>query len=159
MTLPCDPRLRPRVTGALGFTLIELLVVLAIMGLAIVLIVGFKPPWSCGLGIDATASDLAAGLRLARAEAIAGNRPVVFDLDLASRQYRVGARPPRRLPPDMADRAADGGGRTSGGCERRYSLQPRRQFDRRQDHARAADRRVAVGVEWLTGRVSIADVR
>ena len=159
MTLPRDPRLRSRATAPLGFTLIELLVVLAILGLALVLIAGFKPPWSRGLGIDATASDLAAGLRLARAEAIAGNRPVVFDLDLASRQYHVGARPPRRLPPDMVVELLTVEGERRGAASGDIRFNPDGSSTGGRITLAAADRRVAVGVEWLTGRVSIANVR
>src|SRR5437667_11755544 len=85
-----------------GFTLIELLATLAILGLALALIAGYKPPWSRGLGIEATAAELAAGLRLARSEAIVTDRPVTFDLDLVGHRYRVGVRAPRRLPADLS---------------------------------------------------------
>ena len=66
------------------------------------LIAGYKPPWSRGLGLRATAAELAAGLRLARSEAILSNRPVVLDLDLAGHRYRVGTGTPRRLPADLS---------------------------------------------------------
>src|SRR5215472_16232288 len=92
---------RCRVHGA-GFTLIELLVAFAVLGLALSLIAGFKPPWSRGLGLRATAAELAMGLRLARSEAILSNRPVVLDLDLAGHRYRVGTGTPRRLPADLS---------------------------------------------------------
>src|SRR5712671_6897768 len=85
-----------------GFTLIELLVSLAVLGLALALIAGYKPPWSRGLGIQATAGELAEGLRLARSEAILTNRPVAFDLDLIGHRYRVGTAAPRRLPADLS---------------------------------------------------------
>src|SRR6516162_4730757 len=85
-----------------GFTLIELLVSLAVLGLALTLIAGYKPPWSRGLGLRATASELAAGLRLARSEAIRTNRPVVFDLDLTGHRYRVGTGTPRQLPANLS---------------------------------------------------------
>ena len=61
-----------------GFSLIELLVVLAVMGFALVLIVGYKAPWSSALGLEGTAAELASGLRLARSQAIADNQPVMF---------------------------------------------------------------------------------
>src|SRR5215472_16477462 len=85
-----------------GFTLIEVIVTLAILGLALVLIAGYKPPWSSGLGLRGTASELASGLRLARSEAIASNRPVAFDLDIAARRYRVGAGTVRQLPANLS---------------------------------------------------------
>ena len=88
-TKPCSDRVG-------GFTLIELLVSLAILGLALVLIAGYKPPWSRGVGLRATAAELATGLRLARSEAILSNRVVVFDIDLTGHRYRVGKGTPRR---------------------------------------------------------------
>jgi general secretion pathway protein H len=142
-----------------GFTLIELLVVLAILGLALALIVGYRPPWSRGLGLHATAAELAAGLRLARSEAILSNRPVEFDVDAAGHRYRIGNGAARRLPSDLSielltiagevRKPGDGDirfnpdGSSTGG---RISL-----IDGRG--------RVAVGVDWLTGRVSVADAR
>src|SRR6059058_4925865 len=38
-----------------GFTLIEVIVVLAVLAFAMALIVGYKPPWSSGLGLRGTA--------------------------------------------------------------------------------------------------------
>src|SRR5688572_17318044 len=64
--------------GEAGFTLIEVVVVMAVLGFALVLLVGYRPPWSKGFDIDSTASELAGRLRLVRSEAIAGNRPVVL---------------------------------------------------------------------------------
>jgi len=111
-----------------GFTLIEVIVTLAILGFALVLVAGYKPPWSSGLGLKGTAFELASGLRLARSEAIASNRPVTFDLDMTGHRYRVGT---------GADGSSTGG---------RIALA-------------AGNRRMAVGVDWLTGRVSVADIR
>src|SRR5258707_15176914 len=87
---------------SIGFTLIELLVALAVLGLALALISGYKPPWSRGLGIEAAAAELAAGLRLARSQAILTNQSVAFDLDLAGHRYRVGTGAPRRLPSELS---------------------------------------------------------
>src|ERR1700745_984745 len=109
MTSRCKPPPRPQPSGSrprslhgAGFTLIELLASLAVLGLALSLIAGYKPPWSRGLGLQATAAELAAGLRLARSEAIQSNRPVAFDLDLIGHRYRVGTATPRHLPPDLS---------------------------------------------------------
>jgi len=87
---------------ASGFTLIELLVVLAIMAFALVLITGYRAPWSRGRALEATAAELASGLRLARSQAIAGNRPVGFALDVGNHWYRVGGGPLRPLPASFA---------------------------------------------------------
>src|SRR5215469_9154583 len=81
-----------------GFTLIELIVVLAILGLALTLIVGYKPPWSSGLGTRAAAGQLASALRLARSQAISRDMPVSVIIDVAAHRYRVGQEPVRPLP-------------------------------------------------------------
>ena len=80
---------RPDLERCAGFTLIEVIATLAILGLALVIVAGYKPPWSSGLGLKGTASELASGLRLARSEAIASNRPVAFDLDVTDHLYRT----------------------------------------------------------------------
>jgi general secretion pathway protein H len=145
---------RPDLERCAGFTLIEVIVTLAILGLALIIVAGYKPPWSSGLGLKGTASELASGLRLARSEAIASNRPVVFDLDVTG-----GAGAKRRLPANLSielltiigeNRGARAGdirfnpdGSSTGG---RISLADGKQH-------------VAVGVDWLTGRVSVADLR
>src|SRR5215472_1283738 len=100
MTLPVE--VRPSRPAAAGFTLIELIVTLAVLGFALVLIAGYRTPWSRGFGLGATAAELAAGLRLARSQAIAGNRPVALDLDLAGHRYRVGDGPAKPLPAGLS---------------------------------------------------------
>jgi general secretion pathway protein H len=149
----------PRCDWQQGFTLIEVIVTLAILGLALALAVGFKPPWSSGLGLKATAAELASGLRLARSEAIASNRSVVLGLDLVGHRYRIGTGAERRLPgnisielltiagerqrPAAGDIRFNPDGSSTGG---RIALADGRQ-------------RMAVGVDWLTGRISVADLR
>ena len=74
-----------------GFTLLEVIVTLAILGFALVLVTSYKPPWSSGLGLRGTASELASGLRLARSEAIVQQPPGRIG-------HRFGGPPlPRRL--------------------------------------------------------------
>ncbi|MGH7039640.1 MAG: GspH/FimT family pseudopilin [Stellaceae bacterium] len=142
-----------------GFTLIELIVVLAIIGLVLGLFAAYRPPWSAALSLKGTAAELAEALRLARAEAIGRDRPVEFALDLAQHRYRVGDAPARALPPHLAirlltitleRRGPEGGairfnpdGSSTGG---RIALS-------------SGARTIAVGVDWLTGRVTVAAMR
>jgi len=142
-----------------GFTLIEVVVTLAILGLALVLVASYKPPWSSGLALKGTASELASGLRLARSEAIASNRPVRFDLDVTGHVYRVGTGADRRLPANLSIELL-----TITGENRRASVGDIRfNPDGSSTGGRIilaeGTRRTAVGVDWLTGRVSVADVR
>jgi general secretion pathway protein H len=158
MISPCRTS-RLDLEGSAGFTLIEVVVTLAILGLALVLVAAYKPPWSSGLGLKGTASELASGLRLARSEAIASNRPVRFDLDVAGHVYRVGARAERRLPANLSIELL-----TITGENRRANVGDIRfNPDGSSTGGRIVlaegTRRTAVGVDWLTGRVSVADVR
>jgi general secretion pathway protein H len=152
------PRTAPGTAQPGGFSLIELVVVLAVMGFLLVLIVGYRVPWSTGLSLEGTAAELASGLRLTRSQAIADNHPVAFALDLAGHRYRVGGDPPRGLPPKLAI------GLLTIDSERRSATLGDIRFnpDGSSTGGRITladgDRRVAVGVDWLTGRVTVADV-
>ena len=149
-TKPCSDRVG-------GFTLIELLVSLAILGLALVLIAGYKPPWSRGVGLRATAAELATGLRLARSEAILSNRVVVFDLDLTGHRYRVGKGTPRRLPADLSLELLTISGEARNGREGDIRFNPDGSSTGGRISLTDGQRHISVGVDWLTGRVSVAD--
>jgi general secretion pathway protein H len=152
MILPCERQHAARRPREAGFTLIEVIVTLAILGLALALISGYKPPWSSGLGVRGTAAQLAGGLRLARSEAILRNQPIAFELDLAANRFRIGAGAVRQLPPRLSivgerrdrmtgDIRFNPDGSSTGG---RITI---------ADGTRA----MSVGVDWLSGRVSVAD--
>jgi general secretion pathway protein H len=142
-----------------GFTLIEVIVTVAILGFALALIVGYKPARSGALSLRGTAAELASELRLARSEAVLRNRPVLFEVDLAAHQFRIGDRRPRQLP-----RRIDITLLTIAG-ERRDATKGDIRFN--ADGSSTGGRitladgsqKIMVGVEWLSGRVSIADAR
>lgn len=142
-----------------GFTLLEMIVVMAILGLASMLIVGYRPPWSGGLGVRGAASQLASALRRARSEAIARDGPVSVMIDVAGHRYRVAESPGQALPPNLKigllTLASEQHGINSGAI-RFYpdgsSTGGRVTFG---DGAHT----LVVGVDWLNGRVSIRDER
>jgi len=159
MTSPCEPESAgPRHGREAGFTLLELIVTLSILGLALALIVGYKPPWSSGLGLRGTAAELASGLRLTRSEAILRNQSTAFELDLAGHRYRVGSGAVRQLPMQLKLALLTVTG------EQHYAAQGAIRFNpdgsstggRRIEVADGA-RSIAVGVDWLSGRVSVAE--
>jgi general secretion pathway protein H len=148
-----------RCAGAAGFTLIELIITFAILGLGLALITGYRAPWSTALGLRGAAAELASGLRLARSQAIAGNRPVALDLDLAAHRYRVGSDPPRALPANLSIELLTVAGENRGRAEGDIRFNPDGSSTGGRISLVEGHRRVAVGVDWLTGRVTVADVR
>jgi general secretion pathway protein H len=166
MTSRRDYRSRPPPSGSLaggardrGFTLIELLVALAIMGFALILITGYRAPWSSRLGVEGTAAELASSLRLARSEAIADNRPVAFALDLLGHRYRVDSDAPRALPPKLAIGLLTVNGEKRGVTAGDIRFNPDGSSTGGRITLADGDRHVTVGVDWLTGRVTVTDVR
>jgi general secretion pathway protein H len=149
----------PRSERSAGFTLIEVIVTLAILGLALVLVAGYKPPWSSGLGLKGTAAQLAAGLRLARSEAILHNRSVAFDLDVIAHRYRIEQGIERPLPANLAIELLTIAGETRGPGAGDIRFNPDGSSTGGRIVLAGGQRKIAVGVDWLTGRVSIADAR
>ncbi|MFC7739020.1 GspH/FimT family pseudopilin [Roseomonas sp. GCM10028921] len=141
-----------------GFTLIEMLVVVAVIGLAIALVVGRGPARSPSLEAREAATEVALALRQARGLAIATNRRMTFVLDVGRRAYRVGDGPVHPLPPalDLAVITAAGEageGRTASAIT--FSADGSSSGGRIR-LAAGSIRRV-VAVDWLTGRVTVAD--
>jgi general secretion pathway protein H len=150
---------RPDLNRCSGFTLIEVIVTLAILGLALVIVAGYKPPWSSGLGLKGAASELASELRLARSEAIASNRPVAFDLDVNDHLYRVGTGAKRGLPTNLSIKLLTISGESRGANVGDIRFNPDGSSTGGRIALADGKQRVAVGVDWLTGRVSVADLR
>jgi general secretion pathway protein H len=147
--------LRSKQSHDAGFTLIEVLVVLVILGLTAALVLARGPVRSAGMEARTAASEVAETLRLGRSVAIAGDRPAAVTIDVASHWLTLdGARRallPASLP--LAARMADG-------------TEPRRAvFDFASDGSATGGtialgtsaRRILVTVDWLTGRVDVAN--
>ena len=152
-------RLRPLARAASrGVTLLELLIVLSIMAVVAAMVV---PMFGSGVStseLKGAARQVAAGLRLARSEALATRRETSVVLDLERRTFQI-ERAPREqaLPREIEfklftaqsdlvnekvgairffpDGGSNGGRVTLGVGERKYD----------------------VDVDWLTGRVAILD--
>ena len=137
--------------GASGFTLLEILVVLAVLALVLTLILQHGPLTSPALSVQGTAGELAQALRTARSEAIADGRPVVLLLDAARREYVTTGAAPRVLhaPPAMIIAAPSTG----------ISFMPDGSSSGGQILLEQAGHRADIGVNWLTGRVSVSETR
>ena len=129
-------------SGNAGFTLIEMVVVLAVLALALGLVLTHGPVRSQRLELDSAARQVAGALRLARSRAIAQERPVSFALD--ARGYSLD----RGAPVIWGAAVSPGGNRLvvftpDGGSSGGLIV------------LREGDRAVAIGVDWLTGRVVV----
>ncbi len=122
-----------------------MIVVLAVLGLVAGLVLGRGPMRSAGLDARVAANLLAGTLRGARSEAIATDRSVAVVINGPAGTVQVGARPPRPLgavlrPPAQAIVFRPDGSSAGG----RVGVE-------------AGPVRKEVAIDWLTGRVSIAD--
>ena len=141
-----------------GFTLLEVVVVLLVLGLALAIVASRGPPRSAALEIRGAAGEMAQALRLARGRAIMLNGPVGVTVDLARRTYRVDGAPERGVPPALALTVLAAGGATLG--DRSAAIRFAPDGSSSGGHVELSDgrRRVRVAVDWLSGRVSVAEV-
>ncbi len=158
MTCRCRKTEALRESRMRGVTLLELLIVLALMAI----MAGFVIPMFGGpvstSELRATARQLAAGLRLARSEAVSEHRETFLVLDVAGKRFKVDRDPQEHklsaridlklftAQNDLVDESVgsirffpDGG--SNGG---RITVA-------------AGERKFDVDIDWLTGRVAILD--
>lgn len=150
---------RSDIAGAAGFTLLELLIVLALIGLIGVALVGGRQPTSPSTAARVAAGELASALRLARAQAIAADRPVGLVLDVGRRRYRVGANPVRTLPDTLQLTLITARGDVLSGREGRIRFNPDGSSTGGRIDITGGQRKLSVRVDWLTGRVALVDRR
>jgi general secretion pathway protein H len=154
-----DTRVRPASPRcAAGVTLIELIVVMALMAILAGIAIPLLGPGVSTTELKSAARQVAAGLRLARSEALSTRADTTMLFDLEGRTFRVGSDPkvhalPKELgmklftaQADLVDERVgairffpDGG--SNGG---RVTLA-------------AGERKYEVDVDWLTGRIAILD--
>jgi general secretion pathway protein H len=150
------PRLSRRRTA--GVSLLELMIVLMIMAIVAAFVVPMLGGGVSNTELRSAARQLAAGLRLARSEAVSQRRETFLVLDVAGRRFKVDRDPQEHALPrdaelklytaqkDLVDEkigsirfypdgGSNGGRITVGSGERKYE----------------------VDVDWLTGRVAILD--
>ncbi len=158
--LPLPSREGEKQRASNGFTLIELAVVLAIMGLMLVLVLTHGPMRSQTQETRAAAAQVVQGLRAARARAIALNRPITFSLDLDDHTFRIDGAAPQTLPAALrlaVHSVVGKATRQSGAGNIRFA--PDGSSSGGRIELAGYGTPVLVGVDWLTGRVSVADVR
>jgi general secretion pathway protein H len=127
-----------------GFTLIEMIVVLVVLGLVLGLVITHGPVRSQRLELDSAARQVAGALRVARSRAIADDR--VVTVTFASGAYRLDGDTPTALP----------GGIALAG-DRVIRFTPDGESSGARVVLRDGERRMAIGVDWLTGRARLSE--
>jgi general secretion pathway protein H len=122
-----------------GFTLIEMIVVITVMALIASLVIVRQPWHSVGLDTEATVRALTSTLRVARSRAIALDRDVFVETGEAG--FAVDGAAPRLLPSGEALSPA------------RVIFMPDGGSSGTTIVLAAGPRRIAISVNWLTGRV------
>src|SRR5579875_1781386 len=90
---------------------------------------------------------------------IARYRPVAFTLDLAHRRYRIGDKPAHSLPAGLAVRILTIAGEQPGPDAAAIRFNPDGSATGGRITLAADGREIAIGVDWLTGRVAVAETR
>jgi general secretion pathway protein H len=140
-----------------GFTLLEMIIVLVVLGLVLGIAVSRGPSRSRSLDVRATVSQVVLTLRQARGAAIAANRPVTVVVNGAQRSLSVDGARPLQLPPGFGLTAASGLDAVPGPKLAGIRFAPNGSSTGGRIVLADGKRRVLVGVDWLTGRVSVAD--
>jgi general secretion pathway protein H len=141
-----------------GLSLLELLIVLMLMAIIASVVIPIFGPGVSTTELKRAARELAAGLRLARSQAISQRTEAVLELDVATRAFRV---PPDPKVHSMAD-----------GIELKLYTAQRDLVNEQVGVVRffpdggsnggritvaAGERKYDVDIDWLTGRVAILE--
>ena len=148
---------RPRGRRSRGLTLLEILVVLALMAI----IAAIAVPMFTGVSnteLRSAARQVAAGLRYARSEALAGKRETVVVYDLERRVFRVDRDPhehplPRGIDMKLTGALADIANENVGAIH----FFPDGGSNGGRVTVAAGERKFDIDIDWLTGRVAIKD--
>lgn len=149
---------RPRSSGPVaqgGFTLLETLIVVMIMGLAVGLLVSRGPMRSQTLEMRAAVNDVALGLRRARSKAILTNSPSRLTMNMTQRSFRIDNGTLTALPPIVTIAMTAVSQETSGSQLAAIRFNGDGSATGGRIDLTDGQRRAQVGVDWMTGRISV----
>ena len=148
---------RPAKRGA-GFTLIEIILVLVIGVAAYLVLLGIPLRGTSSAELKAAARTVASGLRQAQTLAMATRRDTALTIDLDSREFTVGGDDTvRQLPKDLDLKLYTAQSEVTSEKRGAIRFYPDGSSTGGRVTLAAGERKYLVDVDWLTGRVSIAD--
>ena len=156
MTWQAD-RAAPARRGAAGFTLLEMIVVLVVIGLVAGIVAGRGGQRSRALDTRATVAQIVRTLRQARGTAIASAVPVVVAFDGEHRTVSVAGALALQLPAPFVLTAASGFAPQPAAKPAAIRFDPNGSSNGGRVVLADGRREVKIGVDWLTGRVSVAN--
>ena len=141
-----------------GFTLLEVLVVLVIGAVMYAMILGVPFRGASVADLKSAARTLASGLRQAQSMAMASRRDAVLTVDMETREYILaGESEGRRLPKDIELKLFTAQSEIASDSRGAIRFYPDGSSTGGRITVKAGERQYLVDVDWLTGRVSIAE--
>lgn len=141
-----------------GFTLLEMIIVLVILGLVVGIAVSRGPQRSHGLEVRGLIASVTEALRAARGRAIAGNRPVLIAVNGERRSIAVDGGPTIQLPPQLDLAAVAGPTGEPGKQLAGIRFTPDGSSTGGRIVLADGKKHTQIGIDWLTGRISVSDV-
>ena len=141
-----------------GFTILEVLVVLVIASVMYVLILGVPFRGASVADLKSAARTIASGLRQAQTLAMATRRDAVLTIDMDERSYVfAGETQARKVPKDIEVKLFTAQSELISERKGGIRFYPDGSSTGGRVTVSAGEREYRVDVDWLTGRVSIAD--
>jgi general secretion pathway protein H len=131
-----------------GFTLLEMIIVIAVLGMALGLVVTRGPMRSQTMEMQATVNQVAQGLRIARSRAIANN-------DIPLHSFRIESERPVALPRSVSIAMTAVSNETVESRLAAIRFYPDGSATGGRIDLAAGQRVAHIGVDWLTGKVSV----
>ncbi len=140
-----------------GFTLLELIVVLAIMALGLAYVAPNFARTLESVRFQSAVREVASGLRQVRGIALSQGREAVFFLDVEERTYRIDLGRPQRLPQAIALTLNTARSELAGPGQGNIRFFPDGSATGGRIVLALGKLKKRVDVNWLTGRVTVAD--
>ena len=141
-----------------GFTLLEVLVVLVIGAVMYAMILGVPFRGASIADLKSAARSLASGLRQAQSLAMVSRRDAVLTVDMEARAYVLaGETEAKNLPKDIELKLFTAQSEIVSDTKGGIRFYPDGSSTGGRITVKAGERQYLVDVDWLTGRVSIAE--